>query len=851
MARFEFSRVSGWRNSFAPGILLVFLAGLAVALATGHLYSVRQSRHWISHSHEVIEATQALAGLVQDVESGERGFIVTGDNRFLSTFDRSRSMVPAAAAKLEALVRDNPGQAGRVARMEASASKRIEVAVKRVELGQARRMDLARTVQYGQGQAAMEQLRATVGEVMRAEDAVLAERTRRAEVVDLAGFATGLTLGGLAIAGLGLMMDSMTRANRRLQHEIAEREGLEAARREGEALYRAVFDTSADLLYVVDVLEDGVYRIAQVNPAFERAVGSSLDHLQTGQAPFVADDHRRLSLIRQMDRVCAADQPVLTVDHVFLPSGERIWESVLTALRDPHGAVERIVGSSRDVTERELAQEQLRRGQRLEAIGQLTGGIAHDFNNLLQVIRGNLELLSAQVGDGPGASRIKNALHASERAAQLTRQLLAFARRQPLEPRVINLGRMICDMTEILQRTLGESIRVKTRVGEGLWNTLADPAQVESAVLNLALNSRDAMPDGGDLTIELANTVLDDAFVRADTDLEPGEYVLISVSDTGRGMDKATLKRVFEPFFTTKSADKGTGLGLSMVYGFVKQSHGHVQMFSEPRQGATVKIYLPRERKAVQEAPAPPTGPLLGASEVILVVEDDELVRASAVGMLRELGYSCVHAADGASALKVLEGGAKVDLVFTDVVMPGPVSCRELARRAQVIRPGMPVLYTSGYTEDAIVHHGRLDEGVQLLSKPYDRETLARRISGMLKAARRVVLVVEDDPLVRMAAVDMVEALGFTPLQAGDAPSAMEILSRPQAIDVLFTDVGLPGERGTELAVRAKALCPKLKVIFASGYGEVEEAAQVAEATHLRKPYEQDQLADALASAVG
>jgi CheY-like chemotaxis protein len=287
-----------------------------------------------------------------------------------------------------------------------------------------------------------------------------------------------------------------------------------------------------------------------------------------------------------------------------------------------------------------------------------------------------------------------------------------------------------------------------------------------------------------------------------------------------------------------------------MVYGFVKQSRGHVQMFSEPGRGATVKIYLPRSLEPLHEQAPAPVGALQGAAEVILVVEDDDLVRAWAVGILREHGFTCIHASDGAAALKILAGGAKVDLLFTDVVMPGPVSCRELAREAQAIRPGMPVLYTSGYAEDAIVHDGRVDEGVQLLSKPYDRETLARRISAMLKAARPVVLVVEDDPLVRMAAVDMVEALGFTPLQAGDAPAAMEILNRRQPVDVLFTDVGLPGVRGTELAQQARALRPSLKVIFASGYGDVADEDDSLDAAHLRKPYEQDQLAEALASAV-
>lgn len=827
--------------------LLVLLAVLALALASGHLYSVRQSRDWVDHSYRVIDATRGLFSLVQDVEAGERGYMATNDARFLDNYDASRAQIPASEAHLRDLVRDNADQTARVRAVEDLVDKRVAVAERRVELARSGRMDLARTVQFGEGQAAMGALRGEIQGVIDAENALLAQRARRAASVDLTGYLVGLLLAGSAIAGLGILTVSVSGANRRLRHEVGEREAAEGALRESEARYRAVFRTTADLLYVLDVTPDGRYVMAEVNPAYERAVGASLAQLRGLDVEVLAGEARGAQLVRHLDAVCAVDHPLFSRDHVFLPQGERIWESLLTAVRGADGKVERIVGSSRDVTDRERAQEQMRRGQRLEAIGQLTGGIAHDFNNLLQVIRGNLELISSQVGEGPSAPRVRNALHAAERAAQLTRQLLAFARRQPLEPRVIHLGRLIGDMTEILRRTLGERMQVETRIAEDLWNTSADPAQVESAVLNLAINARDAMADGGRLTIALENTSV---AAGGDGELERGDYVLISVSDTGCGMDKETLKRVFEPFFTTKGAEKGTGLGLSMVYGFVKQSRGHVQMFSAPGEGATVKIYLPRSLEAVEEASEAPAGALHGSSEVILVVEDDDMVRASAVGILREHGYTCIHAPNGAAALNMLESGARIDLLFTDVVMPGPVTCRDLAREAQALRPGLPVLYTSGYAEDAIVHDGRVDEGVQLLSKPYDRETLARRISAMLKAARPVVLVVEDDPLVRMAAVDMVEALGFTPLQAGDAPSAMEILRRKQPVDVLFTDIGLPGVRGTELAQQARAMRPELKVIFASGYGDSEDLDDGLDASHLRKPYEQDQLAEALTSAV-
>jgi PAS domain S-box-containing protein len=638
--------------------------------------------------------------------------------------------------------------------------------------------------------------------------------------------------------------------NRRLTHEISEREAAEAAQRESEARYRAIFANTADYLSVIDVAPDGVFRMSEVNPAYERATGATTMTLRGVDARWLVGPSEVDRFLNHLARVVSGGKPVFTRDHVTLHGEKRVWESILVPVRNDEGVTERIIGSSRDVTDRENAQEQLRRAQRMEAVGHLTGGVAHDFNNLLQVIRGNLELIAAQVEDREQVSqRVKNALHGANRAAQLTRQLLAFARRQPLEPKVVNLGRLVTDMAEMLRRTLGESVEVETVIAGGLWNTLADPAQVESAVLNLAINARDAMAEGGRLTIEVTNAVLDDSYVRRDRDIEPGQYVLLAVTDTGHGMSSETQAQVFEPFFTTKGEEKGTGLGLSMVYGFVKQSNGHIQIYSEVDEGTTVKIYLPRSRQLEAAAEPVSHGSLEGRSEVILVVEDDDLVRASAVSLLRDLGYTCIHACDGAAALEIVKSDAKIDLLFTDVVMPGPVKARDLASQTQTLRPGLPVLFTSGYTDNAIVHHGRLDEGVQLLSKPYTREDLARKMRGLLKDARPVVLVVEDDPLVRLAAVDMIQSLSFTPLSAGDADQALTILRSDARIDILFTDIGLPGVRGPELARKALALRPGLKVVFASGYGETEETSSFPEAAQLGKPYEQEQLAEVLSAA--
>jgi PAS domain S-box-containing protein len=837
-----------YRALVAPVGLLVVLAAMTFFLAVNHLYAVRQSRDWVRHSRDVIQATQNLFTHVQDVESGQRGYMLSGgDARLLVNYDISRAAIPPLSASLRNLVKDNPAQVARVDRLTRTIADRVAVSQERVELFRAGRRDEAMTIKRNAGINAMDSVRNATAEIINDESGLLDQRTRKADYDEAMSFAVALTVSALAIVGLGALMLSMNRTNRRLAEAIVEVRAAEAAQKESEARYRAIFANTADFLSVVDVVGDGVFRMAEVNPSYERATGTTTQQLKGVDVRWMAPDPQSSALVAHLKNVVSGRKPIFTRDHLVLQGVKRIWESILVPVPNAEGAVDRVVGSSRDVTERENAQDQLRRAQRMEAVGHLTGGVAHDFNNLLQVIRGNLELLAGMVEDDEGASlRVKNALHGANRAAQLTRQLLAFARRQPLEPKVVNLGRLVNEMTEMLRRTLGEGVEVETVVAGGLWNTLADPAQVESAVLNLAINARDAMPTGGRLTVEITNAVLDDSYALREAEIEAGQYVLIAVSDTGQGMDQDTLGRVFEPFFTTKSEEKGTGLGLSMVYGFVKQSNGHVQIYSEPGQGTTVKIYLPRSREREPAYTAPVTGSLRGRSEVILVVEDDDMVRASAVGMLRDLGYTCIHASDGDSALAMLKQGVKIDLLFTDVIMPGTVKSRDLANLAQQLRPGLPVLFTSGYTENAIVHHGRLDEGVQLLSKPYSRDDLARKIRGLLKDSRRVVLVVEDDPLVRMSAVDMVEAMGFTPLEAGDGPSALKILGGGARVDVLFTDIGLPGMRGHELARKALELRPDLKVVFASGYGETEEGAEVTGATHLGKPYEQDQLATAL-----
>jgi signal transduction histidine kinase/ActR/RegA family two-component response regulator len=400
-----------------------------------------------------------------------------------------------------------------------------------------------------------------------------------------------------------------------------------------------------------------------------------------------------------------------------------------------------------EIAERLKAEDALRQAQKMEAIGQLTGGVAHDFNNLLTVIIGGIDNLRRQVDvpvEALDRARIRRSLdmagQAANRAATLTARLLAFSRRQALSPRAVRADDLVRELGDLLHRTLGETIRLEIVGSPGLWAALADPGELEHALLNLAVNSRDAMPNGGTLTIETANVFLDEAYLASVAEpVTPGQYVMIAVSDTGHGMDAETLSRVFEPFFTTKDAGKGTGLGLSQVYGFVRQSGGHVRVYSEAEQGPTVKLYLPRIHAdaAAVDAPRPARDlALLRGDETVLLVEDDEGVRAYSSGVLHELGYRVIEASDAASALEALDKEPVIDLLFTDVVLPGGVHGRKLADDVRKRRPGVRVLFTSGYTRNAIVHNGRLDPGVHLVTKPFSYEELAERVRQVLDGGR-------------------------------------------------------------------------------------------------------------------
>ncbi|WP_144441151.1 hybrid sensor histidine kinase/response regulator [Bradyrhizobium sp. CCGE-LA001] len=426
--------------------------------------------------------------------------------------------------------------------------------------------------------------------------------------------------------------------------------------------------------------------------------------------------------------------------------GTRFWASVvIDRISDEDGNLIGFAKVTRDLTERKKAQDELRSvqeqlaaSQKLEAVGQLSGGIAHDFNNLLMIVLGNIETAERHSRHLPGSVNIQRALtnakRGAQRAAALTSRLLAFSRRQALDPKPINLNTFLSGLQDFLQRTLGEGIEVQTVGSAGLWQIEADTNHLESAIINLSINARDAMPSGGKLTVEAVNVSADEDYCRINPELSPGQYVILCVTDTGSGMSREVLEHAFEPFFTTKEPGQGTGLGLSQVYGFVKQSGGHVKIYSEVGQGTSIRMYFPRYYGSsipieTESEDVVPEGEKL---ETILVVEDDADLRVYVSDALRDLNYRVISAPSAQAALTtLLQDAPRIDLLLTDVVMPG-INGRELGRRAQQIRPGLRILYMTGYSRNAVVHQGRLEEGVDLLEKPISLAKLALRVREML-----------------------------------------------------------------------------------------------------------------------
>ena len=658
--------------------------------------------------------------------------------------------------------------------------------------------------------------------------------------------------------------ENLHRLNESLERRAMERANQLAASQssleESERRFRLLVEGVRD--YAIYML-DPTGHIVNWNPGAERFKGYRREEI-VGEhfSRFYTKEDQQAGIPRTALATAAQTGKFEAEGWRVRKDGSRFWASVLiNAIKDEDDEIIGFAKVTRDLTEKRAADERSQQAQKMEGIGQLTGGVAHDFNNLLTIIIGNLDTLRRNLGTATLERdklerSVENAMRGARRAESLTQRLLAFSRQQPLDPKPIDLGRLVGGMSDLLRRTLGEQVTVETVLSGGVWHALADPHQLEIAILNLAVNARDAMPNGGKLTLETANVHLDEKYAATQAEVVPGQYVMIAVSDTGCGMTPEVKAKAFDPFFTTKDVGHGTGLGLSQVYGFIKQSRGHVKIYSEVGEGTTIKLYLPRvlagtavEEKEIERAPA--TGSL---HETILVVEDDPDVRAFSSETLRELSYTVIEAKDGAEALRLLEAHPEVKLLFTDIGLPGGINGRQLAEQARSLRPGLKCLFTTGYARNAIVHGGRLDPGVELITKPFSQAALSDRLRSILDAARVPgrILLVEDEALIQMLALEYLTSAGFTVDVASTATEAMNKLALvPGGMDAVIVDVGLPDRSGDRLAREIRSAYASVPIVLATGHNTSELRAQFQreqKMAFLPKPYTQEDLVGALRS---
>ena len=704
---------------------LVSLVAIIALVSYDHALRFEAARDGVRHSRIVVDAIQDLRAAVQQAESGQRGYLLTGRDEYLAPYRTALGQIALLQGHLSQLVGTDPLQEQRDGALAQNIQDKLSELAHTIELRTSYGASAAtQVVDTDVGLRAMDRIMALLGEMQTDESARMESGIATADAAEVLTrwWSVGGTVFAILLLGVGAWM---------LRQSFDQLRRAQGEARSLALRLQSSFDSLSQGIAVFDpdwLLVHWNGRFAQLLdlPPSLQVHGTryqSLGHYLTNQdrPPFFETEEQ----ITLAETGRSRREPVVYERTL----ASRVFEVRRTPM--PGGG---FVVTCTDITDRVTSERTLREAQKMQAIGQLTGGVAHDFNNLLTVILGNLEAMQRALGsDHPVTTRIESAARGAERGAALTRHLLAFARRQPLEPKPLNLRRQFIDMTGLLRRTLGEHIDVRVVETAGLWDVLADPAQVESAVLNLAINARDAMTAGGRLTIETANVVLDERYARGHAEVLAGDYVMIAVTDTGTGMTPEVIERAFEPFFTTKEAGKGTGLGLSMVFGFAKQSAGHVKIYSELGQGTSVKLYLPRVigASAQYERPVEPVE-LPAQSATILVVEDDEAVREIVVLHLRDFGYTVLEAGDGSQALKRAQEAGHLDMVLTDVVLPGTMRGKELVQHLNDISPGLKVLFMSGYTENAIVHHGKLDDGVQLLSKPFKRDQLARKVAEVL-----------------------------------------------------------------------------------------------------------------------
>ena len=710
-------RISISRADFAPALLfalvpLAFLAAITFYQFFKNVPDARLAREDTKKTFLIVRTASAVDEAIQDAERGQRGYLITGRDSYLDPYNSAKEHLPHLLVDLQQAVADRPEQQRRLLALQGDLTTKMnelaETIAKRREQGFGTAQAMVNT---DAGRIAMEAVEADIGAIIDAADMRLQARMATAESLEqrvLMTFLIGSIIAACALIAGAILL---ARAYRRAASS--------------ERLLQATLDSVREGVAAFDADR----RLIAWNQTFSRMLKLPRRTLQRCEA---LPAGKTAEIDRFNDYFETLDAEVKQTGRAALMESKEADGRSLEIFHNPAedgGSVTTFL----DRTEQRQTEEALRQAQKLEALGQMTGGIAHDFNNLLTVIIGATHLLQRAVAkDAQALQRIDMVTVAAERGARLIQQLLAFARRQPLEPEIVNLGHLMTEVLPMVRRAVGEKVSVEYVTSGGLWNTTIDATQFQTAVLNLAINGRDAMPDGGKLTIEVANAALDDAYAASHPEVEPGQYVMFAITDTGKGMDAATSMRALDPFFTTKPVGEGTGLGLPQVYGFVKQTGGHLKIYSEVDEGTTIKLYLPRELGDVFSQPRQAAALALTGTETVLLVDDDEIVRATVASMLESLGYEVLTASSGVEALSILENGTAIALLFTDVVMPGPISGRKLAERAMVINPAIKILFTSGYTENSIVHNSRLDTGVEFLSKPFDRERLAIKVRRVL-----------------------------------------------------------------------------------------------------------------------
>ncbi|MHC2619648.1 PAS domain S-box-containing protein [Bradyrhizobium huanghuaihaiense] len=729
-------------------LLIITAASIALDVKS------RSEAAWVNHTVQVQKKISDLRVLLRRAESAARGYELYRNPGFKDEFEAVHAQIAPALADLKRGVRDNPDQVALLEGTEPLALRRVEIAAEAMRL---RAMNdqagISALNSKAEGRGLMDTVMANLDQLSADEERLLAARSQDSR-------RTGIVLLGIDVAGalvILLLVVMVMRASQRTQFALkstllettAAKEQLEAAVAERTEhlvvahdelrlsvnVLQSTFRSMAEAVLVIDA--EG--NVLLSNPAAERMLlhrtGMNLGNLRALSDVFHGDGVTPMKAKELPSARVLSGEEFEDLEMIVRPhSGNQIRHLMISGrpMLDGQGDISGAVLVYHDATTSRETERQLHQSQKLDAIGKLTGGVAHDFNNMLTVISGNTETLVASLKQQPELQRVARLIDdAAERCAELIQHLLAFARRQPLQPRNVEINAAIADIAKLLRPTLGEQIQIETVLEQGPMTAHIDPSRLTNAVLNMAINARDAMPNGGKLLLETHRVVLDEAYAQANAEVRPGPYVMLAVSDTGTGMSADTQQMAFEPFFTTKEVGKGSGLGLSMVYGFVKQSGGHIKIYSEEGHGTTIKLYLPPGEGA-PDAAANVAPQAEGGAETIFVVEDDALVRNFVTAQLQSLGYKTVAAPDSRAALELIEGGQAFDLLFTDVVIPGGISGRELAEKVAKLRPGLKVLYTSGYTDNAIVHHGKLDDGVLLLTKPYRRNQLAEMIRKAL-----------------------------------------------------------------------------------------------------------------------